>query len=228
MIRLLWFAGLLALLADVPALGAPLANTGALDVTILSCASDRLVLPKVSLHAFRLGGKEFLVTPVKKLDATGIYHVITSEAPSIYTLAVSGRSCKSPGPVTVSIFPGYTRHVVVVTTTECCAVPTLYNNALAVSLASGLTARMTDLSDHNIPFRPGIRDGSVVYFDNIPPAKYALEVSAPFVSTCFTIVVPFSTAGYQKLIAFSDIDMMMLPSLFKPNGGSSQSCVSRR
>jgi hypothetical protein len=174
-------------------------------VTVISCAKDISIAPTVSIDGWpvpgKTAGKSIIAVAVAEKADVGIYHATIRVGSGNYTVIATSTNCRTPGPRSLSIFSPEERHVTLLTSVKCCAVPTLYDSAVAVSLPDNLSVHLLPVSTWNGPsYRIGTRDGSLLYFDSLASDKYVLEISVNDAVACESFTIPATVRGYQKLI----------------------------
>jgi hypothetical protein len=189
-------------------------SKGQVQVTVINCASDFLREPIIAIREFGVPGspvpEPLTAAAVQHTGRAGVYDALIALSPGNYTVTAASAHCKSPGSISVSIFPDLTRHIIALTNKECCSIPTLYNSGLGVTVPDGASVDLLATSKWNFLLRQGNRDDGVTYFDDLPPDRYTLEVRVPSATACISVIVPSTLNGYQRFVKLSMADIVPL------------------
>lgn len=199
------------------------AGEGTISVTVMSCLEQGLVAPNVTVREFVEPARAQVVMSKRSTahdGERGIYTADFQVPVGVYTVTAETERCKVNGPITASVFPDKTRHLVAITSVNCCSMPTLFDNALAVQLPDGVSGELVSTKRSNLLVRHGVRDEGILYFEGLVPDKYELKLSIPFASACVQVIVPSSIDSYHRLI---DITPSRLRDLMQ---GPRASCAS--
>jgi hypothetical protein len=176
--------------------------------TVVSCSRDALTAPDVSLSLWptpaQPSPRPAIATGHPDPYQHGVYYASIDTEPGNYLATAASNNCKTSRPTSVAVFQSQDRHVILLTRRRCCSIPTLYNSSIAVALPDGVTATLHSSGTWNLPRAlSGTRDGALVYFSNLAPDKYFLELHVSDVVVCRNLVIPNTRSGYQDFVLVS-------------------------
>ncbi len=217
-------SGTRMLLLFVTTVGLSLTNVEAgnpltrLNVSFISCLEDASLTPTLEVSPWGSEKREAIAA-----TSTGsrVYAGHVDLPPGYYTLGGFTPHCRSASLETVAIIPGHSRSVVLVASSRLYALSTTYNAAVAFAVPEGINVRLESTSSWNLArVRYGVRDEAILYFSDLAPDEYIVELSASKITACFLLEV--KPNAQRSFLATVDIDMRFAATAL--GSVSSQSC----
>lgn len=194
------------------------AATSQIEVTVINCAQDILVSPKLRLTRGAVAGESLNDVPVEGRLANptaqrGVFALSLAENPGNYGIGASTPHCQTREPTQVAVYATGSRHILLAPSASCCTIPILYSGSIAVSVPEGVWVGLYRISrGRSVQSRFGTLDARITYFANAEPGPYEVALSVSGVTACIPITVPQILQATQRYIS---LDTSALAALFR-------------
>lgn len=189
------------------------ASTSQIDVTVINCAQDISIAPRLRLVRWPNVGESSNDFPVQVPLANptaqpGVFALSLSEEAANYSVGASTPHCQTREPTEVPLYASHPRHVLLAPSKTCCSIPDSYPASIAVSASEGVWVGLYKISNGR-SFRSqfGTRDDNVMYFANVPPGSYDVVLLASGAAACVPIAVPQAFHATQHYISLNTVTL---------------------
>jgi hypothetical protein len=181
-------------------------NTAKIHLLVISCSEDEAVAPTIRINRWPTSAVAFPkeIRVVAQADAAhaGVYFADVGVDIGNYLVNAQSPKCKSET-LSVPVFPPYERHIMILTSTKCCSLPTLLGSSVAVNAPLEVMVDLVGPARGRLGWNSGTIDNGIRYFPNLSPGLYTLQVRLAGVLACREFVIPSTVTAYQRLFTLT-------------------------
>jgi len=181
-------------------------NTAKIHLLVISCIEDEAMTPTIRINQWPTGAlalfKETKIVAQADVAHPGVYFATFDVNRGNYLVNAQSPKCKSET-LSVPVFPPHGRHIMILTSTKCCSLPTLLGSSVAVIAPPEVTVDLAGPPRGGLIWNFGTIDDGIRYFSNLSPGHYTVQFRLAGVLICRGFVIPDNVTSYQNLFTFT-------------------------